>query len=108
MSEELSEHQKKRQQAEEKLNRAYRIVFKFEDSSDIERKRAVKRVLQDLEDIQKAKSWIPDRSGSYESTNIRGWINEGGRKMASDMWKRIYSKPMIGYKDKPKVTKDRK
>jgi len=107
MSKELTELQRKRQQAEEELNRAYRIVFVTEKPSQTALKAARKRVRQDLDDIMRAISYLSDKNGEYpESVIHRGLINEGGRKIAEDMLKRISSKPDSGMeKKKIKVTK---
>jgi len=82
----------------ERLNRAWRNLFKAKGTT---LESARKRVLKDLDDIEKAASWLPNKEGTY--CNTRGWINEGGRKLAKDIVKKIESKPNTGEKNKPTV-----
>ena len=102
--EDLTEHQKKLQRTEENLNQAYRGLFKLVGISKTRLASARKLVLNDLDEILRAKTHFPDEKGHY--CPVRAAIEEGSRKMARDMIDRIQSKPMVGFtKDKPNVTR---
>ena len=104
MSTELEEHQLKRQQAEEDLNRAYRIVFVTEKPSQAAFKAARKRVRQDLDDIIYERCWRISKNGTH--CPYRSVFEDGFRFLAKELQKRISSKPDSGMeKKKIKVTK---
>lgn len=104
MSKELTEHQRKAEQATEKLNSAYRTVFVTEKPSYTALKAARKRVMQDLDDVVYQQNYRADKDGKY--CPYRAAIEDGFRRMAKDIRKRISSKSMEGLgKKQPKVIK---
>ncbi len=104
MSSELTDHQKKLQIENEKLNQAYRDLFKVKGISKTRLEAARKRVLKDLEDIVFQQTHYPDEKGHY--CPYKAAIEDGGRRMAKDMRKRIFSSPREDLNQKkPKVNK---
>ena len=74
----------KRRIAEEELNSAYRKVF-----GKSKRSIAQKRVIEDFEAILKAPVFLPDKNGHYD--HIRAAVEDGSRKLITDILKRINS-----------------
>ncbi len=81
------EQQLQRKIAEEELNSAYRTLF---GADPHQRTTAQNRVILDFEDILKARIHVPDKNGHYDP--IRAAIEDGGRKLITDILKRINSK----------------
>ena len=90
----MSEHtdeQRKKAQYEEKLNKAYRDLFRTDGVTHKRIAACRELVLKDIEAIIYGRTHVPDREGRY--CHIRADLNEGGRLQAKDMHDRIYSTP---------------
>jgi hypothetical protein len=75
----------------ERLNGAYRDLFKLKNISKVKLESARKIVLEDLDAILRAKTWFPDKNGHYDP--YRAAKEEGGRMMSKDLLDKINSKP---------------
>lgn len=88
---EPTEEQRKKAQYEEKLNKAYRDLFRTDGVTHKRIAACRELVLEDLKAVLYAQTHFPDAQGHY--CPYRAAIEEGGRKLAKDINARIYSTP---------------
>lgn len=95
------ERQQEKANQEEKLNRAFRIVFNEGECSKAALDPARKLVKGWLDAEEKGVSFVPDTQGHY--CPVRAAINDGGRKLVNQIKKKFNSKAKTGEVDKIKT-----
>ena len=89
-----------------RLNAGYRDLFSLKGISKVMLAGARTIVLEDLENILRAKTWFPDKNGHYDP--YRAAKEEGMRMCARDLLDKISSKPKEKLRGKDKPVKVRK